>query len=333
MKEVPQFMHTSKDNIVEGELDSVAGTREFSASIGDFDTGRVGFYIQVYNEKLEYVAEMLAGIRHFYPKSPIYLLSDHGERYDSLCDIYGCKFVFAEHQLNVDKNRPPYTYSCKGQMRRILEAIKSNNVQYTFLWESDTRAIAPLKEEPSAGMMQMFSEHNRFSAELRQTINTLFPHLGGTVLGWSTTGGTLFDGQKLAQAISNATMDGFYDSDNWKALLKAWGNRQVVQGIPDLTEDVCLIASAFLAGMTVAKWDNYGELVRMPREKYQAFAACVKGCQERHTQGKAKWKVSLTPPEIDKCVFRGCEGPAVIHNVKQTWADWVDYTQRSRRTF
>ena len=304
------------------------GARRLSRKLQDaLDLRQVGFYIQVFKEPREYVAEMLAGIRYFYPASPMVLLSDHGARYDDLCEIYECKFVFAKESLNVDRGRSPHSFTCEAFMGRVVDAIKSNGVRWTFYWESDTRATSLLTRAPTHDLMQMFSEHNHFDRfrvngkkiidmNLTNTINALFPQLGGTVIGWSSTGGTIFDGQKLIRAIDNATIDGFYRSYKWTTLMKPWFN------LPDTTSDLCLEASAFVAGMTVGKWDEYGELRRMqPQSRWHAFVACVHGCQDKFPR-IIPWQVSLEPPDLDVCIFNSCWGLAVVHNVKVNWANF-----------
>jgi len=235
----------------------------------------------------------------------------------------------------VDKSRPPHSYSCKAQIARILQAVELNKVQYTFLWESDTVALAPLSRTPWSDMMQMSSEHNRFRTEVKATVDALFPYLKGELLGWTTTGGTLFDGRKLASKINAQTLDRFFNSSLWIEFKSKWS-------LADATEDCCLLATALLTGMSVGSWEEYGELPRWPNQRgvqeRKACASCISQCHTEHpSAGLLPWKISLEPPDIDKCIHRSCGSkcPAVMHNVKQPWAKCIltpNFLCRGERT-
>jgi hypothetical protein len=149
----------------------------------------VGFYLQVYKEPSDYLAQTLSGVRYFYPNAPVFLVSDHGNDYGALCAAFGCTFVMAPFTINVDAGRPPRTFTCELFVARLLRTIDaSGGVPYFFYWESDARAVGPLTHAPPNDMMQMFSEHNHWSRETKAKMDVLFPHTQGSVLGWSATG-------------------------------------------------------------------------------------------------------------------------------------------------
>ena len=304
-----QVHHKNKD------LKARAGNSSSRA----FDVSNVGFYVQVYNESPEYLGEMLTGIRRYFPSSPIVVLSDHGNRYDEFCAFYNCTFVWAKEQLNVDRGRKPHTYNCKDQMRRIANAIELNKVQYIFLWESDARVVGPLLNAPTHDLMQMGCDHNHFRPKVKALVDELFPYLEGTVKGWTSTGGTLFDGLKVAKALASLTLDGFYSSDLWTNLVKGFS-------LADTTEDCCLIATAMVAGMTVGMWKEYGELPRLSRDFKESCVDCIYNCKQEHpSSAAARWTLSHEQPDVDRCISTDCGNghrcPAVLHGVKQTWGE------------
>lgn len=149
----------------------------------------VGFYLQVFKERESDLAQMLSGVRYFYPCSPVFLFSDHGDDYSTLCDIYNCTFVMEPSSINVDLGRAPHAFTCEKFIDRVLRAIDASGpVRYFFYWEADVRAIGPLKHAPPSDMMQMFSVHNHWSPVVKASLDDLFPHTQGRLLGWSSTG-------------------------------------------------------------------------------------------------------------------------------------------------
>jgi len=295
--------------------------RDFSHNDGIklFDVSKVGFFIQVYKESPEYLGEMLSGIRRFFPVSPIVLLSDHGYQYDKLCILFNCTFVRATKQINSDRSREPHTYNCKDQMERVFDAIKLNNVRYIFWWETDTRVLGPLLRAPTHDLMQMNSDHNHFRPGVKALVDELFPYLQGTVQGWTSTGGTLLDAEKVAKAISVKTLDGFFSSELWKELMKGFS-------LGDQKADCCLVATAMVAGMTVGAWKEFGEIPRLPKESKKDCVECIRKCQlGNHTSQPARWVLSHKQPDVDRCISTSCgEGghcPPILHGVKQSWGN------------
>ena len=298
------------------------GVKELSSNHSSseiFDVSNVGFYIQVYMESPEYLGEMLTGIRRFFPISPIVLLSDRGFRYDELCIILNCTFVWAKKQINSDRSREPHTYNCKDQMERVLNAIELNKVQYIFWWETDARVLGPLLVTPTHDFMQMSSDHNHFRPGVKILVDELFPYLQGTVKGWTSTGGTLLDAKKVSEAISEKTLDGFYSSKLWKKLISGFS-------LGDQKADCCLVATAMVAGMTIGAWKDFGEIPRLPKDSKKTCVECIDKCQEENKYSEsAQWVISHEQPAIDRCVSTRCgEGgycPPILHGVKQSWGN------------
>lgn len=166
------------------------GSLSGSTSSWGLNRDEVGFFLQVFKEKENYLAQMLSGVRYFYPRSPIFLFSDHGDNYGALCAVYGCAFIMEPSTLNTDLGRPPHTFTCEKFIGRMLRAIDASGteVRYFYYWESDVRATGPLRHAPSSDLMQMFSEHNRWRAEIKAKMDALFPHTRGKLLGWSSAG-------------------------------------------------------------------------------------------------------------------------------------------------
>lgn len=306
---------------------------------GLFDSSQVGFYLQAAHEEPLYLAEMLAGVRHFYPRSPIVFYSDAGNpEHEALCQVYNCTFVMAAESINADYKRTP-RFSCGALMHRILRAIALNHVPFTYYWEPDTRALAPLARAPPQGMMQQlnhlfpFKDALRRVPDLEATLHALHPgQLCGRIQGYSTTGGTLFHGQELARAVeAQGGLAEFYGSAAWQALNGAWHD------VPNRTSDVCLLASALVAKLTVGQWPEYNELRHMsdvsapngapilPRGAKERCLSCIAACQQQHA-GAAPWTVpARAPPAVDACVFETCGAthacPPILHKVKHTWRD------------
>lgn len=251
---------------------------------GLFDSSQVGFYLQAAHEELLYLAEMLAGVRQAYPNSPIVFYSDAGKpEHAALCVVYNCTFIMATESINADYKRTP-RFSCRAIMQRILRAIALNQAPWVFYWEPDTRALAPLSRAPPQGMMQQlnalfpFSNALRHVPNLEATLHALHPgQLCGRFHGYSTTGGTLFHGQQLARAIGAHAggLAGFYESAAWRALADAWHD------VPNRTSDVCLLASALVAGMTIGAWQEYNELRHMSDKATNGAPILPLGTKER----------------------------------------------------
>jgi len=166
------------------------GSLSDSPSLWGLNRDEVGFYIQVHNERKSYLAQMLSGIRYFYPHSPLFLFSDYGDDYSTLCAIYGCTFIMEPERINSDLGRRPHNFTCQKFIDRVLRAIDASGpkIRYFFYWESDSRAVGPLTRPPPSDMMQMFSEHNRWREEIKSKMDTLFPHTQGKLLGFSSAG-------------------------------------------------------------------------------------------------------------------------------------------------
>lgn len=319
MKQVAAFHHSaSRDDTVENELGNKINKIDSVKDANWIQSNQIGFYIQVYNEKKHYIANMLTSIRLFYPNSPMTLLSDHGPvDYSSICEKFPpCTYVWAEEQINVDAARPPYVYTCEKQMKRMVTSIKAMGTSYAFLWESDTRAVGSITKKPSYDLMQMYHHLNSFDRweGLDSALRKLYPGLDDDVKCWSSTGGTLFDARKI---ISWAEKDPFHGSA-WHDLINLWP-------IVDRTEDVCLFGSALSAGMTLGEWKDYtqpGMLHEFPK-----CGQCIKRCRSATLHSK---EINRVPHDLneflsytDICVYVRCVSPtcpAIIHGVKNYWA-------------
>jgi len=73
----------------------------------------------------------------------------------------------------------------------------------------------------------MESEHNQFKPSTYKAIHELFPHLNHSVKGWTTTGGTIFNGKKLTSLDEKSFDQLFFFEDlglfSWRL---RWTSRQ-----------------------------------------------------------------------------------------------------------
>ena len=187
-----------------------------SGNTTELHSPQVGFYMQLHSESDAYVSDVLAGIRVFYPANPITVVSDNGNDYSAVCQAFAARFVMANETINVDKSRPPYTYTCQAHMLRVVEAAAAMETPWMFLWESDARAMGRLPMPPYPfDVMQMHANYNCFTrfGNLEAFLRRRFPRgLAPMVHGWGTTGGTLFNVAKLAKAVAHAGQPSFHSN-------------------------------------------------------------------------------------------------------------------------
>ena len=265
-----------------------------------------GFYIQLYSEKIDYVAQMISGIRYFYPFAHIYLISDNGQiDFTPICNFFECIYELANETIGVDRGRPPYTYSCSKHFRRISRAMTILKTKWLIYWESDTRALGRA-EIPNSGidLLQMGVHPNRFNARL-PLFRSLFPNLmAENVVGWSSSGGTRINVMKLR----NLTMS-FYESETWLKVMNIWT-------MPDKTADLCIFMTAIASGLKVGQSSEYMRIDAIDAR----CGTCIAACQKLH-RGK-KWTSWEIPPPIDLCIFQNCECPPIIADMKHTWTEY-----------
>jgi len=91
--------------------------------------GKYGFYLHTY-DKPEACINLLRKVRQFYPKEPVYIMSDGGMNFSGLCNSIGnCNFQW----------RPPANdrWNPLPFFNRIREAATWLNTTYTIMLEPD----------------------------------------------------------------------------------------------------------------------------------------------------------------------------------------------------
>jgi len=223
--------------------------------------------------------------------------------------------------IHDDRRTPPHSFTCPKLMKRILTAIQRTKVRYIFYWESDTRMLGAIKRAPTHDVMQQANNLLPFpTKELKATVDELFPQLCGRDLGSSCTGGTLIDGQKLANAFEMVTLDGFFKLNAWVKLNTVW------QNVPSRSADACIHASAMVAGMTIGQWKEFNEIPHLEdwlhNGQIDKCKRCIQSCQRQHEISK-HWVISIKPPDVDRCIFDECGEtrlcPAILHRMSHKW--------------
>ncbi|CAE7255264.1 ppiA [Symbiodinium pilosum] len=113
---------------------NVAGPAE-----GPLPSSKFGFYLHVYADPAA-VIHQVRQVKHHFPDSPIYVMSDGGMDFSSLCKQEKCTFTLCPP---ANDRWHPWPF-----FRRIYDAALSLNTEYLIMLEPDNTVHSPVRRLP-----------------------------------------------------------------------------------------------------------------------------------------------------------------------------------------
>jgi hypothetical protein len=269
----------------------------------------IGFYLQVYAEPEARVESVVADVRWFYPDAPLLVVSDGGKDYSALCARQRCSFFREPENIGVTDDlvhkAGTRQYRCEKQMARIVNASKIAATSWMVLLETDVRIMHAVRGLPPGDINQMSNVRNSFSPAFLDLVD---PALGNDPW-YSSTGGTVFRGDKLIEAVELRRV---LETEAWKAAERV----QYLQ-----TDDICLSATFQLAGYRLRSWPEYMQFGWQLRDDKlgRVCLLCITWCFRENCRYYSKY---FTEHPMDSCA-RTCETcPAFLHAVKRHWCEY-----------
>lgn len=139
-----------------------------------------GVFYQTFNHKKATV-ECLKSFRKFFPKTPIYLVSDHGADLSDIAKAFNCHYKYADKELG---------YQCsdmRAWFERIADAIKAcGNPEWMLFLEDDILTRDKISKNPNAhiagqgGGFVSYENKKQLSPKVREYVESRFPIQSGT---------------------------------------------------------------------------------------------------------------------------------------------------------
>eukprot|EP00037_Helgoeca_nana_P017264 m.163498 g.163498 ORF g.163498 m.163498 type:complete len:404 (+) comp23911_c1_seq3:255-1466(+) len=184
-----------------GSLDSTSASITATTSLGQRQPAKMqkyGFYLHVYNQAAA-VMYQVKQIKQYFPGSPIYVMSDGGDRFDGLCQKEGCTFKLCPP---ANDRWHPWPF-----LNRFYEAAVALNAEYIIMLEPDNTIHRSILHPPTHDAGGLYDENPHFSRELVAHAEAI-AHKIKPEFNWSYTGSGLAGGSYFRRA---AILDAFSD--------------------------------------------------------------------------------------------------------------------------
>ncbi|CAK9097892.1 Peptidyl-prolyl cis-trans isomerase A [Durusdinium trenchii] len=160
-----------------------------------------GFYLHVYGDPAAVIYQVRE-VKKFFPRSPIYVMSDGGLDFSALCEKEGCTFVLCPP---ANDRWHPWPF-----FRRLYDAAVSLNTKYIIMLEPDNTVHSYVKRPPPADVGGLLVTSRQFGLVkyVERMAKQRVPNFKWTSRSMSSglCGGAYFKREAILDALSDESM-------------------------------------------------------------------------------------------------------------------------------
>ncbi|CAK8985907.1 unnamed protein product [Durusdinium trenchii] len=182
-------------------LDAVCDSTLWLAMSLEDNRVRYGFYLHVYGDPAAVIYQVRE-VKKFFPRSPIYVMSDGGLDFSALCEKEGCTFVLCPP---ANDRWHPWPF-----FRRLYDAAVSLNTKYIIMLEPDNTVHSYVKRPPPADVGGLLVTSRQFGLVkyVERMAKQRVPNFKWTSRSMSSglCGGAYFKREAILDALSDESM-------------------------------------------------------------------------------------------------------------------------------
>lgn len=257
------------------------GCWNWKAAVGSNKQYRAkyGFYLHVYDKPAAVIFQVNK-LRQYFPDSPIYIMSDGGDRFDGLCKKKNCTFKLCPP---ANDRWHPWPF-----LHRMRTAALEMNSEYLIYLEPDNTVHSGINYEPNSDAGGMQDNNPRFSETI---VNFVEQKIQRTRPGWKWgyTGSGLAGGSYFKTSV---VLDAFSDesvaSIDWEFLYHH-DNHRVFSSDFAMPLILSLSGYQYRPWKDIIQWDLPNQ-PNVSRYAFEHYGRGVEGGKPEYNRKVESWR-------------------------------------------